>query len=183
MAAALAIAAPATALDLPYCVRMDLPVARIEAPPSPYRDFCGRESDACALDGSPVIDWTDEVHLRLQAVNSAVNREVRLASDWGHSGQEELWSFPEDGSGDCEDFTLEKRRRLVAGGLPGAALTCAIVFHEVQFFPHAVLLAETTAGTWVLDNLYDDVLCWDAVPYVYRLRERPDGQWTRFMLR
>ena len=176
------MAAPSSVLGLPHCVRMDLPVARIEAPPGAYRDFCRREAQACALRGSPVIDWTDEVHRRLQAVNSAVNREVRLASDWGNSGQEENWSFPDKGMGDCEDFTLEKRRRLVDGGLPGAALTCAIVFHEVQFFPHAVLLAETTTGTWVLDNLRDEVLCWDAVPYVYRLRERPDGQWTRFAL-
>lgn len=178
----LCVAARAAAYDLPYCVRMYLPVARVEAPPSPYLDFCGREPDACALEGNPVIDWTVEVHRLLQAVNRAVNREVRLTSDWGNSGQEELWSFPERGMGDCEDFMLEKRRRLVDGGLPGAALTCAVVFHEVQFFPHAILLAETTTGTWVLDNLYDEVLCWDAVPYVYRLRERPDGQWTRFTL-
>jgi predicted transglutaminase-like cysteine proteinase len=176
------MAAPAAASDLPYCVRMELPVARIEAAPNPYAEFCSRETAACALEGAPVIDWTDEVHRRLEAVNQEVNREVSLISDWGNSGQEEHWSFPERGMGDCEDFALEKRRRLVAGGLPGAALTCAIVFHEVRFFPHAILLAETTTGTWALDNLYDEVLCWDAVPYVYRLRERPDGQWTRFAL-
>jgi len=64
--------------------------------------------------------------------------------------------------------------------VPGAALTLAIAFNEVRFFPHAVLLAETTAGTWVLDNLNDDVLCWDSVPYLFTRRERPDGLWLRF---
>jgi predicted transglutaminase-like cysteine proteinase len=176
------MAAPVAASDLPYCVRMVLPVARLEAPPDAYGDFCDRETGACDLDGPQVIDWTDEVHRQLEIVNRAVNREIELISDWGNSGQEENWGFPDKGMGDCEDFALEKRRRLVAAGLPGAALTCAIVFHEVRFFPHAILLAETTTGTWVLDNLYDEVLCWDAVPYIFRLRERPDGQWTRFAL-
>jgi predicted transglutaminase-like cysteine proteinase len=58
----------------------------------------------------------------------------------------------------------------------------AIAFHEMQFFPHAVLLVETSKGTWVLDNLYETVLCWDAVTYIFTHREQPDGQWARFLL-
>lgn len=176
------MASSAATADLPRCARMDLPVARVEAPPSQYADFCAREDPACALDGAPLMEWTRAIGQVLDAVNRAVNAEVALVSDWDNIGQEELWSFPTRGSGDCEDIALEKRRRLIEAGLPGAALTCAIVFHEVQFFPHAILLAETTTGTWVLDSLYDEVLCWDAVPYIYRLRERPDGRWTRFAL-
>ncbi|MGI1662878.1 transglutaminase-like cysteine peptidase [Palleronia sp. KMU-117] len=157
-------------------------MARVEAPPSQYVEFCAREAEACALAGAPLIEWTGAIGWLLDGVNRAVNAEVALVPDWDSIGREELWSFPVHGAGDCEDLALEKRRRLVGAGLPGAALTCAIVFHQVQFFPHAILLAETTTGTWVLDSHYDEVLCWDAVPYIYRLRERPDGQWTRFAL-
>ena len=32
-------------------------------------------------------------------------------------GREEVWSYPE-GIGDCEDYALEKRRQLMALGVP-----------------------------------------------------------------
>lgn len=159
---------------------MELPVARIEGPPSQYADFCRRHPAACVLDGDAVIRWTPDVHETLGEVNLGVNDAVAFVSDMDNLGVEENWSFPANCRGDCEDFALEKRERLVDLGVPRASLTIAFAFHEVAFFPHAVLLAETTAGTWVLDNLHDAVLCWNALPYRYTRRERPDGDWTRF---
>jgi predicted transglutaminase-like cysteine proteinase len=178
----LAATGPVDSLDVSRCSPLSVPVAAIEEAPAPYRDFCGREPAACVLDGPAVVPWSEELHLRLVSVNRAVNAEIRRAPDPQLGGPEEFWSFPEAGVGDCEDLALEKRRRLVAAGVPGAALTCAIVLHEVKLFPHAILAAETTRGTWVLDDLHDDVPCWDAVPYLYLLRERPDGMRSRFLL-
>ncbi len=173
--------APAAATaDMPRCMTMLLDVRALEPPPSQYAAFCETEPAACRLEGDATIPWTDALHDLLFSVQRAVNTEIEFLPDWENSGQEELWCFPENGLGDCEDFALEKRRRLVAAGVPSAALTLAIAFHEVRFFPHAVLLVETTTGTWVLDNLYDDVLCWDVVPYLYTRREQPDGLWLRF---
>lgn len=167
--------------ETPRCVPMTPPVASIDVPPDRYRAFCGSHESACALTGDPVLTWSTDIAAQLDSVNATVNQEIDFISDWEALGIEDEWDFP-DCQGDCEDFALEKRRRLVAAGLPSAALTMAIGFHEVQFFPHAVLLVETTRGTLVLDNLYDTVLCWDAVPYIFTHRERPDGQWTRFKL-
>ncbi|KAA9005601.1 transglutaminase-like cysteine peptidase [Histidinibacterium aquaticum] len=164
------------------CGPLTLALWRVEGQPSQYADFCEREPAACALSGSPVLDW-DSAHSALERVNREVNDEITLVPDEPGETSEECWQFPVNGMGDCEDFALEKRRRLVAEGLPSAALTMAIVHHEVQVFPHAVLLAETTRGTWVLDNLSDDILCWDAVPYRYERRERPDGMWVRYAIR
>ncbi|MEE4119580.1 MAG: transglutaminase-like cysteine peptidase [Paracoccaceae bacterium] len=178
----LLVAVPVVAADMPRCMPLALPIAVVEAPPPAYADFCGREAGVCALRGASVIPWTEQLQHMLGTVNRAVNDDIRRVADSEFGGPEELWSFPEAGVGDCEDLALEKRRRLVAAGVPGAALTCAIVVHEVQLFPHAILLAETTTGTWVLDDLHDDLLCWDAVPYLYILRERPDGLWSRFQL-
>jgi predicted transglutaminase-like cysteine proteinase len=166
--------------QVPRCGPMQLEVSRIGPPPSQYAAFCEIEPTACELDGPSVVEWTAVRHGQLQDVNRRVNEEIEFVSDMDHLGLEEDWSFPVDCRGDCEDFVLEKRERLVAIGWPRSTLTIAFAFHEVQFFPHAVLLAETTAGTWVLDNLYDEVLCWDEVPYRYSRRERPDGLWTRF---
>jgi len=162
------------------CVAMDVPVVRVDAAPSPYSDFCDTNADACDLTGNPIVEWSPRLHALLARINNEVNSEVTFIPDWENSGLEEIWSFPVDCTGDCEDYALEKRQRLVEAGLPSASLTIAIAFHEVQLFPHAVLLAETTSGTFVLDNLYDEILCWDAVPYFFTRRERPDGQWTRF---
>jgi predicted transglutaminase-like cysteine proteinase len=177
----LALALPAGAV--PRCGPLDLDVLRLDPPPSQYTDFCEREPGACAMWGEPVLDWTEERHDTLARINASVNDEIEFVSDQDNLGQEEVWSFPADCRGDCEDFALEKRRRLVALGFPPAALTMAIAFHELELFPHAILLAETTRGTWVLDNLHDDLLCWDALPYRFTRRERPDGLWTRFALR
>lgn len=169
------------ALSAPRCTALSLPVWRIEVPPSQYTAFCEEEPAACALRGATVLDFDDHI-AALQAVNLGVNTEVEADTDLACHGVEEKWTFPSTGWGDCEDFALEKRRRLVGDGLSSAALTMAIVHHEVRFFPHAVLLAETTRGTFVLDQLHDEVLCWDALPYRWERRERPDGQWDRFAL-
>jgi predicted transglutaminase-like cysteine proteinase len=161
------------------CGPLRLDVWRVEKRPSQYAAFCAREPEACALSGAPVIEFVAVKGL-LERINRTVNAEIALVPDYPGERGEECWEFPAKGEGDCEDFALEKRRRLVAEGVPSAALTMAIVHHRVEFFPHAVLLAETTQGTWVLDNLRDEPVCWDAVPYRYERRERPDGMWERY---
>lgn len=167
----------------PRCNAIDLPVLRVEPPPSQYADFCMREPGACALTGPHVLEWSEALHADLARLNAEVNAAITFVPDPDNLGVEEFWSYPAECRGDCEDFALEKRRLLTAEGLPSAALTMAVVFHELEFYAHAVLLAETTRGTWVLDSLHDELLCWDAVPYRYARRERPDGQWTRFAIR
>ena len=178
---AVALAGEGNARDV-RCEPLRLDVRRVEAPPSQYAAFCAREPHACALSGEPVIAFQAARPL-LERINRQVNHEITLVPDEPGERGEECWEFPAKDEGDCEDFALEKRRRLVAEGVPSAALTMAIVHHEVQFFPHAILLAETTGGTWVLDNLSDEIVCWDAVPYRYERRERPDGTWERYTVR
>jgi predicted transglutaminase-like cysteine proteinase len=163
------------------CRPLDLEVWRLEPRPSQYAGFCADEPAACTLSGDPVLEWS-ATRAELEAVNRAVNAETEFVPDEEEGGLGDCWRLPAGYGGDCEDFALEKRRRLVSAGQPSAALTMAIVHHEVQFFPHAVLLAETSAGTWVLDNLSDALLCWDAVPYRYERRERPDGLWERYVV-
>lgn len=162
------------------CGALDLAVARLEPPPMQYRQFCEANPGHCILTGEFVLEWTKETAAAVEAVNHEVNTEIRFEPDWEWLGIEDLWCYPTAGVGDCEDFALEKRRRLVALGFPGAALTMAIVHHRECFFAHAVLLAETTAGTLVLDNLDDALHCWDAAPYRYERREGLDGRWIRY---
>ena len=150
-----AIATPAITQDWPRCMPLAVPVAYIEDAPEPYRDFCIRNEGSCDLSGPEELEWTADLGMLLQETNTAVNGSVVFIPDPENSGLEESWDYPDDGRGDCEDFVLEKRRLLVAAGLPSASLTCGIAFHQVQLFPHAVLFVETAAGTFVLDNLHD----------------------------
>ena len=156
------------------CGPLQLDVWRVEKQPRQYAAFCANEPEACALAGEPLIEFAASEPL-LERINRTVNAKITLVPDFPGERGEECWEFPAKGEGDCEDFALEKRRRLVAEGVPSAALTMAIVHHEMELFPHAILLAETTRGTWVLDNLLDELVCWDAVPYRYERRERLDG--------
>jgi predicted transglutaminase-like cysteine proteinase len=175
--ASIAAAASAAGGD---CGPLDLPVDRIAAAPTAYVEFCATNPGHCEMKGPHLLTWDDSVAERLARVNGAVNAEIRFMPDQECIGVEELWRYPVNGIGDCEDFALEKRRRLVTSGVPRAAMTIAIVHHRQLGFSHAVLMVETSQGSFALDNLSDAILCWNRLPYNFESRERPDGQWTRF---
>ena len=174
-------AAPAEdARALPLCTPLSLPVERVSPPPTAYLEFCRRQAAACEMQGPSMLLVDAPVLTTLVAVNQAVNDEIRFMPDPDCVGEEERWSYPVNRKGDCEDMALEKRRRLVAAGLPRAAFTMAIAHHRTQLFSHAILLAETSVGTLVLDNLDTRLRCWDDVPYHFETRERVDGRWWRY---
>jgi len=92
----------------------------------------------------------------LNQINQSVNREVKKANDLDLYGQPEYWSLPRrvDGRlyGDCEDYALEKRRQLIAAGVPESALSLAVAF-TARGESHAVLMISLKSGDWVLGNL------------------------------
>jgi predicted transglutaminase-like cysteine proteinase len=111
----------------------------------------------------------------LAKVNSRINRAVRRGSDFGIYGSDDVWAMPLEtklGSGDCEDYVLEKRRALLKAGVPASALSIAIV-DTPQGETHAVLLVATTRGEYVLDNLSPWVTRWNDTGYSWRMRQAP----------
>ncbi len=64
------------------------------------------------------MDLTAERADQLADVQWAGNGRVRAADDIDQYGSREFWAYPQAGYGDCEDFALEKRRRLIALGWP-----------------------------------------------------------------
>jgi predicted transglutaminase-like cysteine proteinase len=97
------------------------------------------------------IELTDANLATLNRVNDQVNAEIQYRSDWDHWGLMELWNYPLDGLGDCEDFALEKRRRLVALGFPRRALLLTILDMHETVGLHMVLIARTDRGDILLD--------------------------------
>lgn len=97
----------------------------------------------------------------LARVNRSINRLIAPTSDEDQFGIEERWFTPvlsarearERPRGDCEDYALEKRRRLLALGWRADTLALALVrLPEGEL--HTVLIAQTDQGDFVLDNLH-----------------------------
>ncbi|WP_172300261.1 transglutaminase-like cysteine peptidase [Pseudoruegeria sp. HB172150] len=164
------------------CTSLALDIRRTESRPTQYQVFCEATPRACLMQGPASIGLDPDRLQQVATVNRAVNNEIILRPDMECYGLEEIWTLHKAGGyGDCEDMALEKRQRLVEAGFPSAALTLAIVHHREQYFAHAVLLLESDHGTLVLDNLSDDIACWDDAPYEFERREHPDGTWIRFV--
>lgn len=118
--------------------------------PSSYMQFCARHISECAPGAGVEVSW-NAVKDRVTRINASVNRSMTWRPDVG-----DVWKIGGK-SGDCEDFALTKRSRLIAAGIPAGALRMAIVqMQDGQY--HAVLSIETDRGALTLDNRTDRVL-------------------------
>jgi predicted transglutaminase-like cysteine proteinase len=86
----------------------------------------------------------------LYEVNSKVNRTVAYVPE--AAGRNE-WKVAET-EGDCEDIAIRKRRDLIDAGFAAEKLSVLVVPG------HAMLLARTDAGDYVLDNNHDRLTRW-----------------------
>lgn len=141
--------------------------------------FCKEEPAECAQrDAKPsplsasARNWS-----LLTRVNAAVNGEIRPLTDLEIWGREEVWSFPTD-VGDCEDYVLEKRRRLIAAGIPTGNLLITVL-RQPNGEGHAVLTVRTSGGDYLLDNLDNRIRLWSDTDYTFlkRQSERDSGVW------
>jgi predicted transglutaminase-like cysteine proteinase len=145
--------------------------------PFGWVDFCQRYSGECdAADGGPqTIELTAAALRKLESVNAVVNNKIEPVSDAEHAGAPDAWDYPTDGKGDCEDYALLKRRVLMEAGFPRGALLLAVVKDE-HGDGHAVLMARTSRGDFVLDNLADAVKPWDKTSYRFVKRQSQENQ-------
>ncbi|HTV68479.1 MAG TPA: transglutaminase-like cysteine peptidase [Rhizobiaceae bacterium] len=167
--AASASAAPAT---MPTGGRTTQPIGHYE--------FCQREPGECQQKTakSAPVELTRKLWAAMIDVNNAVNMMVAPRTDMEIWGKEEVWSYP-DAVGDCEDYVLEKRRRLMAMGVPAGDLLITVV-RQPNGDGHAVLTVRTSRGDYILDNLELRVLAWTDTEYTYlkRQSERSSGAWV-----
>ena len=151
--------------------------ARGEAlPPIGWVQFCRDYGAECLADAAgPAPARLDERSWRdLVRVNAAVNAAVEPVTDQEHWGAPERWDLPLDGRGDCEDYALEKRRRLVALGWSRGSLLVTVV-RDKKGDGHAVLTARTDRGDLVLDNQAPRVLPWNETGYRFVKRQTPSN--------
>lgn len=147
------------------------PVYGETLPPVGFVQFCEREPAECRPAGKSAsrARLTDGRWKLLNQVNAMVNAKVAPVSDMELHRVAEHWDFP-DGSGDCEDYVLLKKRYLEGLGLPAETLLITVVLDEVGD-GHAILMVRTDKGDFVLDNRRDTILRWADTRYQFLKRQ------------
>lgn len=121
-------------------------------PPLGMQIFCVNHASSCKADSRSSVEMSDRLMGMLSQVNSSVNRSMRYRAE---SGPIDTWKIG-GSSGDCEDYALTKRSRLISKGVPAGALRIATTYTR-RGEPHAILVVKTSKGDFVLDNLAAEV--------------------------
>lgn len=150
-------------------------------PPIGWVQFCGDEPQECNVAVLPAraASLDDKRWKQLVRINRDVNDAIEPVSDLEHWGTLEKWSFPTDGKGDCEDYVLEKRKRLIDAGWPRQSVLITVV-RDKKGDGHAVLTVKTDRGDFILDNQETKVRAWTDTGYkfVKRQSEQHPNKWV-----
>lgn len=146
------------------------------SPPIGWVQFCNEHSEDCANRSlKPRTIALSESNWRaIVRINADVNREIIAMTDQEQWGMPEHWSYPTSGKGDCEDYVLEKRRRLVEAGFPLNTLLITVV-RDHKGDGHAVLTVKTDRGDFVLDNQVGKILAWKETGYRFIKRQSDEN--------
>lgn len=138
------------------------------------RRFCRQYARECMLRKIEApVPLAPEKLAELDEVNRLVNRTVRYMTDEEHHGIKDWWTYPKDGTGDCEDYVLRKRRILQRKGWPRSSLLIAVAINR-KGTGHAVLVVRTDGGDLILDDGRDAIQLWHETPYHFVMRESED---------
>ncbi|MBC2771380.1 transglutaminase-like cysteine peptidase [Rhizobium sp. AQ_MP] len=177
---AVAVLAPAHAgLSAPQSLRSMITGA-VTSQPIGHYEFCKALPDECNVRTRPTLPpkVTDHGWTVIRDINASVNHAIVPMTDMEIYGREEVWAYPVD-VGDCEDFVLLKRKKLMAAGFKAADLLITVV-RKPDGEGHAVLTVRTQSGDFVLDNLNDDVKLWSETRYAFLKRQSStdSGRWV-----
>ncbi len=149
--------------------------------PIGHYDFCKANPAECntRLRDTGPERVSGELWRLVVAVNASVNAAIKPMNDIDIYGKDEVWAYPDNGVGDCEDYVLEKRRELTGLGLSLSNLLITVV-RKPDGEGHAVLTLRTDKGDFILDNLTDSVLLWNETGYRFLKRQATNhtGRWA-----
>jgi predicted transglutaminase-like cysteine proteinase len=148
--------------------------------PIGHFEFCQTNTAECrvkSIGAQPLIGGAKTMGL-IETVNGQVNAAILPETDRDVYGKDEVWAYPRV-AGDCEDYVLLKRRILMNKGISPANLLITVV-RKPDGEGHAVLAVRTKRGDYILDNLNDQVLPWEATGYRFLKRQSSEhtGHWV-----
>jgi predicted transglutaminase-like cysteine proteinase len=146
-------------------------IAGITSSPIGHVTFCRRHPSECkfrASDSAPPV-LTEKLWAQLIEVNNHFNMSIQPVTDQEYYNVAELWTYPKS-FGDCEDYVLAKRKKLMKRGWPESALLITVVRDQAGD-GHAVLTVRTDRGDVILDNKDGRIQLWNETPYRYLKRQ------------
>ncbi|MCF1468953.1 transglutaminase [Agrobacterium vitis] len=168
------------AADMTSAVPASMVTGGITSQPIGHYEFCLRYKAECQVRSkpAPARQVTEHGWDIVRAVNMDVNKSITPMTDMDVYGREEWWEYPVD-AGDCEDFVLLKRKRLLQAGFSESDLLITVV-RKPDGEGHAVLTLRTSTGDYILDNLVEDVKLWSETSYTYLKRQASfdTGRWV-----
>lgn len=133
--------------------------------PFAFVKFCSKNPGDCSRTNGPTVaQLTGDSERQLRRVNSQVNRSIRPVNE---IGKRDRWEA-DVAQGDCEDFVLTKRRKLISLGWSPRTLRIAVT-RTASGEGHAVLVVRTSKGDLVLDNRTAAIKRW----------QRTDLSWVK----
>lgn len=143
-------------------------IGNVVAAPMGFVYFCATNAQSCipAARKAPVA-LTVASYEALNSVNRQVNDAIWPAADRSADG--DVWSVAPQ-YGDCDDYAVTKRERLMRAGWPADSLLLATA--RIRGGErHAVLVVVTDRGDFVLDNLTSEIAPWSETGYSWETRQ------------
>lgn len=112
----------------------------------------------------------------LKQVNDQINKSIR--PEYEKAGTKDNWQV-NLAQGDCEDYALTKKAKLIKQGWPSNALLITIVDTE-RGERHAVLTVSTNQGEYILDNILKKIINVEISKYTFLSRQgsKEGYSWT-----
>lgn len=177
VSAGFTVSAAAAAEPVRIAAATPMLVEGVSKAPIGWKQFCRENAGECdqGVMKAARVKMSPARFAELDRINRRVNAAVEPVTDQELYGVEELWTYPTEGKGDCEDYVLLKRRLLVEAGWPVQALLITVV-RDLKGDGHAVLTVVTDKGDYALDNQIDDVKPWFETGYTFIKRQSQTDQ-------
>lgn len=152
--------------------------------PAAFYELCRRTPADCPAPRAALtperVRMDEAAAEAIMGVNLATNQSIAPVADFDRYGLGDVWEFPRDGMGDCEDYVIAKRAALLEMGFPESAMLIGVALGTDTPY-HAVLLVRTDSGEIVLDNLTDRISLWrdSGLVFVARQSAADPRKWVR----
>lgn len=145
--------------------------------PYGHVDYCARHTSDCRSRSAASALPPARLAV-LSKVNVSVNRAIKPVADRKAFGRKEYWTG-RTRKGDCEDYALAKRAKLMGRGFKSSQLLLTMGHNGRE--AHTVLVVRTRDGDFVLDNLYDEVKPVRSARMSFRKIQAPEhgGRWLK----
>jgi predicted transglutaminase-like cysteine proteinase len=179
--ATIALGSPATAglFEFPGTLRGQVERIALDQPalqPMAHTFFCLRYESECKpprmIFRPKAIVLTEQRWHELVSVNRDINRSI-TPRRYPRRVLQDTWTL-NPSSGDCNDYAVTKRHELMELGWPSSALLLAAVRTSAGE-GHLVLVARTSAGDFVLDNLRHTIRPWSETRYEWVQMQSPSN--------